>query len=331
LRETLVRWLLAGVVTFSTLAAGAAAAADHPKAVAIQADLVSHKIWTRGRTVADAVRQARIAAGPHDRVSPLPATPLVDGMTIAIRRAFMVRLAVGNRQRTFATAAVTVGEFLKETGALVRPRDRVFPTMDAGLWPGATVRIVRVETTIIAKEERLPFGRIARSDPTLPRGMTRVVQPGQSGAQVRRIAVTTADGVVIDRQVIGVVTLRSPQDQILQVGTKRVFASRGEFAGKEMMMMEATAYAPWPGKGVDGTTAIGLRAGYGVVAVDPSVIPLGSRLFIEGYGMAIAGDTGGAIKGNRIDLGYNTPKEAYKFGRRRVRVYIVAPPQGAAR
>jgi 3D (Asp-Asp-Asp) domain-containing protein len=90
--------------------------------------------------------------------------------------------------------------------------------------------------------------------------------------------------------------------------------------------MEATAYAPWHGKGVDGTTAIGLRAGYGVVAVDPRVIPLRSVLYIEGYGRAIAGDTGGAIKGHRIDLGFATAREAYRFGRRPVRVYVLSTP-----
>ncbi|MGQ0571923.1 MAG: 3D domain-containing protein, partial [Armatimonadota bacterium] len=81
------------------------------------------------------------------------------------------------------------------------------------------------------------------------------------------------------------------------------------------------------GRGVDGTTAIGLRAGYGVVAVDPQIIPLRSILYIEGYGQAIAGDTGGAIKGHRIDLGFSTAREAYKFGRRPVRVYILSTPQ----
>ncbi|HET6947256.1 MAG TPA: 3D domain-containing protein, partial [bacterium] len=76
-------------------------------------------------------------------------------------------------------------------------------------------------------------------------------------------------------------------------------------------------------KGVDDVTALGIRAGFGVVAVDPAVIPLGSRLYIEGYGYAIAADTGSAIKGMRIDLGYDTKGQALRFGRRPVRVYII--------
>nr|WP_300002026.1 3D domain-containing protein [Tissierella sp.] len=91
------------------------------------------------------------------------------------------------------------------------------------------------------------------------------------------------------------------------------------------IVMSASAYTDnkssqgkWVGK-----TASGMKPQYGVVAVDPSVIPLGTRLYIEGYGNAIAGDTGGAIKGNRIDLFYNTRSEALSFGRRTIKVTIL--------
>ena len=93
-----------------------------------------------------------------------------------------------------------------------------------------------------------------------------------------------------------------------------------------MLIMVATAYDPGPrscGRYASGWTAIGMRAGKGVVAVDPSVIPLGTRLYIEGYGPAVAGDVGRAIKGRRIDLGYGTYREAIAWGRRTVRVYVL--------
>ena len=140
------------------------------------------------------------------------------------------------------------------------------------------------------------------------------------------MATTTADGVVIERQVVAMIVVNPPQDRILQIGTRRVWASRGPFAGKEIVMMEATAYAPWDGPGTNDITSIGMKAGYGVVAIDPTVIPYRTELFIEGYGRAIAGDTGGAIVGHRIDLGYNTIREALNFGRRMVRVYILSTP-----
>lgn len=93
-----------------------------------------------------------------------------------------------------------------------------------------------------------------------------------------------------------------------------------------MLLMTATAYDPGPrscGRFASGWTAVGMRAGKGVVAVDPSVIPLGTKLYIEGYGYAVAGDVGRAIRGRRIDLGFDTYGQAIAFGRRTVRVYVV--------
>lgn len=89
-----------------------------------------------------------------------------------------------------------------------------------------------------------------------------------------------------------------------------------------VLSMEATAYLASDGNG-DGITATGIPATYGVAAVDPSIIPLGSRLYIPGYGEAIAADTGGAIYGHRIDLCMESYAEAMQFGRRNVTVYIL--------
>lgn len=100
----------------------------------------------------------------------------------------------------------------------------------------------------------------------------------------------------------------------------------GDYSQSPYLTMEATAYEPSPvscGPHARGFTATGMRADYGVVAVDPRVIPLGTRVYVEGYGTAIAADTGGAIKGNRIDLCYRTVHEAMQYGRRMTRVYIL--------
>ena len=86
--------------------------------------------------------------------------------------------------------------------------------------------------------------------------------------------------------------------------------------------MEATAYLPTDGGG-SGITASGMRAQRGVVAVDTKVIPLGTRLYIPGYGEAIAADTGGAIRGHKIDLCMESYGEAIQFGRRMVKVYVL--------
>ena len=89
-----------------------------------------------------------------------------------------------------------------------------------------------------------------------------------------------------------------------------------------MYGMEATAYLPTDGS-AEGLTAMGIPATYGIVAVDPDVIPLGSRVYIPGYGEALAADTGGAIYGYRIDLCMESYDEAMDFGRRNVTVFVL--------
>lgn len=91
--------------------------------------------------------------------------------------------------------------------------------------------------------------------------------------------------------------------------------------------MVATAYYAF-GRGGndingDGITAIGLRARKGIIAVDPKVIPLGTRLYIPGYGEALAADTGGWIKGSRVDLCFETLQECFWYGRRKIKIYLV--------
>ena len=111
-----------------------------------------------------------------------------------------------------------------------------------------------------------------------------------------------------------------------EVDTVEAIEASGDYidnmAYSSAISMEASAYLPGDGNGA-GITATGIRAGYGVAAVDPGVIPLGTRLYIPGYGEAIAADTGGAIYGYRIDLCMESYSEAMQFGRRNVTVYVL--------
>ena len=143
---------------------------------------------------------------------------------------------------------------------------------------------------------------------------------------------------LIKEEVIHVETIVKPIDQVFEEGTKDVFTNdRGDFTARKAIKMVATAYEAGPrstgkrpGDKGYGITASGARAKRGTVAVDPRVIPLGTKLYIKSltpgvpdYGFAIAQDTGGAIKGNKIDLFMNTVWECMQFGRRPVMVYIL--------
>jgi len=106
-------------------------------------------------------------------------------------------------------------------------------------------------------------------------------------------------------------------------------ASTKESASSETvktMTVEATAYTALDGGG-SGVTAAGIdlikNPNMKVIAVDPSIIPLGTKVYVEGYGEAIAGDTGGAIKGNKIDVYVKTKSEAIEWGRKKVNIKIL--------
>jgi 3D (Asp-Asp-Asp) domain-containing protein len=181
------------------------------------------------------------------------------------------------------------------------------------------------EYRFVAEGQRTPLDLRAARTLTASRRWRGVIQPHRTVRTERLYRLTVVDGVTVRKTLIGERLMRTPLDQLSHVGPWAPGASRGLFAGYDYLDMVATAYAPHCCRGVGEIAATGMKAGPGVVAVDPAVISLGSRLYIEGYGHAIAGDVGGAIKGRRIDLGFATKKAALQYGVQRVRVYILTP------
>ena len=118
---------------------------------------------------------------------------------------------------------------------------------------------------------------------------------------------------------------RKPQDgqvtwSLYNQMSKKSGLNFGRF--RKIWIMEATGYSPQD-PGVNGITYTGMVMQKGVVAVDPVIIPLGTKMYIMGYGEGVAADIGSAIKGNRIDLAFANRGQALQWGRRRVRVYIL--------
>ena len=160
-------------------------------------------------------------------------------------------------------------------------------------------------------------------------GTHKVVARGAPGERDTIVRYTRNDDGSVLRWVVASHVTRKPHARIVAIGIdeNRAFAqleSHGLMRMSQLaasaMHMVATAYTA-DCAGCGGRTASGRPAGHGVVAVDPRVIPLGTHLFIPGYGPAVAGDTGGAIHGLRIDLGFNSLREAMLFGRREITVY----------
>jgi 3D (Asp-Asp-Asp) domain-containing protein len=164
---------------------------------------------------------------------------------------------------------------------------------------------------------------IRQPDSTLEKCVEKVTQEAQDGTKTVTVNVSFADGVEVSAKPISEKITEAAKPQIINVGTRdTVETSRGAMRFSRTQMMEASAYLPTDGSN-SGITATGIPARNGIVAVDPNVIPLGTRLYVQGYGVALAADVGGAINGNRIDLCMEDYNDAMRFGRRSVKVYIL--------
>ena len=298
--------------------------------VTVEADGRTAEAVVLAGRVADAVRQAGVRLDPGDEVVPGADRPVTAGMRIRVVRAFPVTVLSDGQKQVYRTTRGTVADALAALGLELGPLDRVEPGLSTPLRADLTVRVVRVREEVAVWREVLPFRTLRWAEPRWERGRTGVLREGRDGLVEHTDRLRYEDGQLVGRQRLSSRTLVERVDRIVGIGTRVVWRTLrtplGTLRYRERLQMEATAYYPGPestGKYADGLTAIGIRAGHGVVAVDPRVIPLGTRLYIPGYGLAIAGDVGGAIKGRRIDLGFSTLREALHFGRRTVTVYVL--------
>jgi 3D (Asp-Asp-Asp) domain-containing protein len=173
----------------------------------------------------------------------------------------------------------------------------------------------------VTVREPIPYPTLRKVTSQLRNGTSRTLQKGTNGEKVTVYRVySRTDGVELRREKLNSRIAKKPVPAIVEVGIQSALPSRGGYrAGHRSVTMHATYYLPFAcGGSGTGRTATGLKAGFGVAAVDPRFIPLGTRLYVEGYGYAIAADTGGAIKGNRIDLCVDSRRDIKGNGKRRV-------------
>jgi 3D (Asp-Asp-Asp) domain-containing protein len=238
--------------------------------------------------------------------TPLPVTVTFDGQTHTYRL----------HRGTVATALHTLG---LAPGLL----DQVAPQPETRLAKGMNIRIVRVTEKTVEEDATIPHPVSARDNPGLSAGIVEVIKAGVDGKEHRTVKETYQDGQLVQRDVIASAITREPvTEQIVQGTGRSVTISRGgiDYRSRRVLTVVATAYDPTVGT----TTYTGTSVKLGIVAVDPRVIPLGSRLYIDGYGYGVAADIGGAIKGNRIDVATWTVGQAKDFGVQHVKVYVVS-------
>ena len=188
---------------------------------------------------------------------------------------------------------------------------------------------VRVVSQFRTRRELVTLPPDVRLTPGLKPGQRKVVRAGSPELKEVTERVVLWDDVVVSSRVAHTRVLRKGTPGSVVQGAPLTWDQLAATTNYRKLVgiyeMEATAYTPWTATAAPtGRTATGMQAGYGVVAVDPRVIRLGTHVFVPGYGLAIAADTGGAIVGNRIDLCMESVRDALIFGRRPVKVYVLA-------
>lgn len=307
------------------------------KTVYVYIDGKENKITTFRHTVNDVLTSNNIILGPKDKTSIGVDSKVKNEDKIYIKKSMDVQVEVDGKILTMNSAESDVESMLNAEGVKVNEADKVLPSNDQPLEKGLKVTIIRVETKTIKEAKPLAYSTVTKNDGSLEKGKQKLVQSGKTGEKLVTTKVIYENGKEVSRKVISEAVTKKPVQKVVAMGTKpkvqpvstKYSASRGtsSVGANRIISVRSTAYSPRKDYG-RATTASGMVAvrdanGTSTVAVDPRVIPLGTKLYIEGYGYAIAADTGLAIKGNKVDLFFNTLSEAKSWGARYVNVHII--------
>lgn len=291
------------------------------KEVEIAVDGQSLHVSTFASEPVAVLKSAGIALHEKDKIE-LSTEKMKDKTKITVYRAVPVKIVYKGQETECLTNSRTVADLVTELNldtALVHTE----PGLNEKITADVKINIQDVQEKVVERTVAQPYEVIHEPDPTMEKGAKEVVQFGENGTRVVTVKEIYRDGVKQSEEKLDERLVESAKPQIVKVGTRDVVeTSRGAARFRDSRYMEATAYLPTDGNGA-GITATGIRAERGVVAVDPDVIPLGTKLYIPGYGVALAADTGGAIIGDKIDLCMEGYGEAISFGRRTVKVYIL--------
>ena len=257
-----------------------------------------------------ALKENGILLGPGDLVMPELEAPLLAGLNAEVRHASKITVSLPEETSIIYTHEKTVANALAEAGVDLTPVDKVLPGRDELVSNGMDVAVIRVTTVSIIEREEIAFDTLFEGDPDLAWGDSRRVE-GQSGVRAGEFEVTYENGEETGRVLLRESVEREPQNAVVYYSSGSDYA--GEMPEGQRVVSVLHVYATWynpasagkprssPGYGI---TSTGVPVTRGIVAVDPRVIPYGTKMFIPGYGFGVAADCGGGVKGNMIDLGY---------------------------
>jgi 3D (Asp-Asp-Asp) domain-containing protein len=298
---------------------------------------VPFTIRTTAPTVGEALLQEGVLLYLGDTVRPALGNRVRADMRVVIERSKSLIVSVDGRSMRTRTQRANVGDSLVDLGVLVTGSDRTVPSLAEPVVDNMEIRIVRVLDTVEVERNMIPYESVMAPDDELELDRQRLAQPGSDGELRRRFAVVYEDGTEASRRLVDEWVAADPVTRVVSYGRKIVSRSLetpdGTISYWRKIEMYATAYsaatsgtprsAAWYGR-----TRIGLQLTKGLVAVDPNVVPLGARLYVPGYGEALAADTGGGVRGRMIDLGYDDWNlQSWHWW---VDVYVLDPPPSSS-
>ncbi len=311
------RCWIAGII-ITLLVIGAISYISLQKSVEINVDGRTIKVKTFAKTVDDLIKNQNINLKQEDVVIPELESDLKDNMNIQVKRAFPVKILCDGKQKTINSQPDTVESLLVKAGILLGQYDKVEPELSCVVRAPRNIEVTRVKQEVTEELKAIPYKTITKKDSSMEVGQKKILQQGQDGQEKIITTSLIENGKVVSEET-KVLIVKEPKAKIVLEGTIKVATRAGvDFNYTKKVRMLASAYTH-----TGGLTARGTRPRVGVVAVDPNVIPLGTRLYIDGYGFAKAEDTGGSIKGDKIDLFLPTMQQTRNFGRRWVTVYVL--------
>lgn len=275
---------------------------------------VRSTFYTTRPNVGEALLEQGLTLFLGDKVMPSLGSRLSPGMRIFIQRSIPVAVTVDGRTVRTRTRRETVGQVLAQEGIALMGQDFTRPALNRPLSANETIEVVRVREIFEIEQEFIPFETNWVPDADMEIDRQEVRQPGTTGVIKSRTRVRYENGQEMWREVEDEWLDQEASNRIIAYGTnitvRTVDTPDGPLQYWRKVSMLVTPYsAATSGKDPShpryGITRSGLPARYGIVAVDPKVIPLMTELYIPGYGRGLAGDTGGLILGKHIDLGYD--------------------------
>ncbi|QOR34079.1 G5 domain-containing protein [Clostridium sp. 'deep sea'] len=245
----------------------------------------------------------------------------------------------GDKVSNILTTALTVGDLLREQQISLNDEDIILPSIKQSLNTVKSITILRITKHTYIEKINTPYQEKRIPDDSLYIGEKKEVVGGEEGIIERKVMVTKLNNKPIKEQVFFVTEIKKPINRVINFGTDTTITiNNKEYKVLNCLNVKATAYTKYyectgktPSHPDFGITASGLPVKIGHIAVDPKIIAMHSKVYIEGQdkvgnqytGIYTATDTGGAIKGNRIDVYMEDTDEMYIFGVRQMRAFVI--------